>query len=117
MKIVIAPQALKGSLSAADTGQAIAQGARAVYPAAELIVVPVADGGEGTAQALIEATGGRLLERVASGPLGAAVQACFGVMGDGATAVIEMAASSGLPLLTPDQRDPRVTTTRGVGEL
>ena len=117
MKIVIAPQALKGSLSAAETGQAIAQGARRVYPRAELIIVPVADGGEGTTQALVDATNGRLLERVVTGPLGQPVQAFFGLMGDGSTAVIEMAASSGLPLVAPEQRDPRVTTTRGVGEL
>src|SRR5579859_3478026 len=117
MRIIIAPQALKGSLSAAETGQAIAQGAREVYPEAELIVVPVADGGEGTTQALVDATGGRLLERTVTGPLGQPVLAFFGIMGDGSTAVVEMAASSGLPLVPLEQRDPRVTTTRGVGEL
>lgn len=117
MKIVIAPQALKGSLSAAETGQAIAQGARTVYPQAELKVVPVADGGEGTTQALVDASNGRLIERVVTGPLGEPVQAFFGLMGDKSTAVIEMAASSGLPLVAPEKRDPRVTTTRGVGEL
>ncbi len=117
VRIVIAPQALKGSLSAAETGQAIAQGAREVYQTADLVIVPVADGGEGTTQALVDATGGRLLERDVTGPLGEPVRAFLGLMGDGQTAVIEMAASSGLPLLTPEQRDPRVTTTRGVGEL
>jgi glycerate 2-kinase len=117
MKIVIAPQALKGSLSAAETGHAIAEGAREVYPEAELSVVPVADGGEGTTQALVDATNGRLLERTVTGPLGQPVLAFFGIMGDGSTAVIEMAASSGLPLVPPERRDPRVTTTRGVGEL
>ena len=117
MRIVIAPQGLKGSLSAAETGQAIAQGAREVYPEAELIVVPVADGGEGTTRALVDATGGRLLERSVTGPMGQPVLALFGLMGDGSTAVIEMATSSGLPLIAPEQRDPRVTTTCGVGEL
>ncbi|HEY0752367.1 MAG TPA: glycerate kinase [Ktedonobacteraceae bacterium] len=117
MRIVIAPQALKGSLSAAETGQAIAQGVREVYPDAELRVVPVADGGEGTTRALVDATGGRLVERMVSGPLGEQVQAFLGLLGDGQTAVIEMAASSGLPLLAPEQRAPRVATTRGVGEL
>lgn len=117
MKIVIAPQALKGSLSAAETGQAIAQGARAVYPEAELVVIPVADGGEGTTQALVDATNGRLLERSVTGPLGQPVQAFLGLMGDGVTAVIEMAASSGLPLVPTELRDPRVATTHGVGEL
>lgn len=117
MKIVIAPQALKGSLSAAETGQAIAQGAREVFPEAELMVIPVADGGEGTTQALVDATGGRLLERSVTGPLGQPVRAFWGLMGDGATAVLEMAASSGLPLVPSELRDPRVATTRGVGEL
>jgi glycerate kinase len=117
MKIVIAPQSLKGSLSAAETGQAIAEGARMVYPQAELCVIPVADGGEGTTQALVDASGGRLLEHTVTGPLGEPVRAFLGLMGDGLTAVIEMAASSGLPLVPPEQRDPRITTTRGVGEL
>lgn len=117
MKIVIAPQALKGSLSAEETGQAIAEGAREVYPEAELVVIPVADGGEGTTQALVDATNGSLVEQVVTGPLGEPVQAFLGLMGDGSTAVIEMAASSGLPLVPPERRDPRATTTRGVGEL
>jgi glycerate kinase len=117
MRIIVAPQALKGSLSAAQTGQALAEGAREVYPEAEIIVVPVADGGEDTTQALVDATGGRLVEQGVTGPLGQPVRAFFGLLGDGSTAVIEMAASSGLPLVPPAQRDPRVTTTRGVGEL
>ncbi|HEV2582783.1 MAG TPA: glycerate kinase [Ktedonobacteraceae bacterium] len=117
MRIVIAPQSLKGSLTAAETGAAIAQGARAVYPQADIAIVPVADGGEGTVQALVDATGGRIVERVVTGPLGEPVPAFFGILGDGTTAAIEMAASSGLPLVPPAQRDPRITTTFGVGEL
>lgn len=117
MKIVIAPQALKGSLSADETGRAIAEGVREVYPEADLVVIPVADGGEGTTQALVDATNGRLVEQVVTGPLGEPVRAFLGLMGDGSTAVIEMAASSGLPLVPPERRDPRLTTTRGVGEL
>lgn len=117
MKIVIAPQALKGSLSAAETGQAIAEGAREVYPEAELVVIPVADGGEGTTEALVDATGGRMVQVTVTGPLGEPVQAFLGIMGDGSTAVIEMAASSGLPLVPQEKRDPRLATTRGVGEL
>jgi glycerate kinase len=117
MRVVVAPQSLKGSLSAAQTGQAIARGVREVYPDAEMSIVPVADGGEGTAQALVDASGGRMLQREVAGPLGTPVKAFFGVMGDGRTAVIEMAASSGLPLVPPEQRDPRITTTYGVGEL
>ncbi|HLI68734.1 MAG TPA: glycerate kinase [Ktedonobacteraceae bacterium] len=117
MKIVVAPQSLKGSLSAAEAGQAIARGAREVYPEAQISVVPVADGGEGTTQALVDATGGRLVTREVTGPLGEPVQAFLGLMGDGCTAVIEMAAGAGLPLVPPAVRDPRVTTTYGVGEL
>jgi len=117
MRIVIAPQSLKGSLSAAETGQAIAEGARIVYPDAEIVIVPVADGGEGTTQALVDATSGQLVTYTVTGPLGEPVQAFLGLMGDGRSAVIEMAASSGLPLVPPEQRDPRVATTYGVGEL
>src|SRR5258707_4397870 len=117
MKFVIEPQSLKGSLSAAETGQAIAEGARVVYREAELCVIPVADGGEGTTQALVDASGGRLLEHTVTGQKGEPVRAFLGLMGDGLTAVIEMAASSGLPLVPLEQRDPRITTTRGVGEL
>ena len=117
MRILIAPQSLKGSLTAAQAGQAIAEGVRAVYPEAEIDIVPVADGGEGTVQALVDATGGALIEQVVTGPLNTPVSAFFGLLGDGRTAAIEMAASSGLPLVPPELRDPRITTTYGVGEL
>ena len=117
MRIVIAPQSLKGSLTAAEAGLAIAQGARAVYPQAEIAIVPVADGGEGTVQALVDATGGKIVQQTVTGPLGEPVTAFHGILGDGRTAVIEMAASAGLPLVPPEQRDPRITTTYGVGEL
>lgn len=117
MRVVIAPQSLKGSLSAIEVGQAIARGVRAVYSTAEIDIVPVADGGEGTVQALIDATGGEVIQRMVTGPLGEPVHAFFGVLGDGRTAVIEMAACAGLPLVPVKRRDPRVTTTYGVGEL
>jgi glycerate 2-kinase len=117
MRIVIAPQSLKGSLTAAEAGQAIAQGVRAVFPAAEVVVVPVADGGEGTVQALVDATGGEMLWQAVTGPLGEPVTAFFGLLGDRQTAVIEMASAAGLPLVPPERRDPRITTTYGVGEL
>jgi glycerate kinase len=117
MRIVIAPQSLKGSLTAAEAGLAIAQGARAVYPQAEIAIVPVADGGEGTVQALVDATGGKIVQQIVTGPLGEPVTAFYGILGDGRTAAIEMAASAGLPLVPPEQRDPRITTTYGVGEL
>jgi glycerate kinase len=117
MRILIAPQSLKGSLTAAEAGQAIAQGVRAVYAEAEIEIVPVADGGEGTVQALVDATGGKIIQQTVTGPLGEPVLAFFGLMGDGHTAAIEMAACAGLPLVPLERRDPRVTTTYGVGEL
>lgn len=122
MKIVVAPQALKGSLDAPDVGERIAAGVRAVFPGAEIQVIPVADGGEGTVSALVAATHGVLHTAEVTGPLGEPVPAQFGVLGEttafaGKTAVIEMAAAAGLPLVPPERRDPRVATTRGVGEL
>ncbi len=117
MHILIAPQSLKGSLTAAEAGHAIALGVRAVYPNAEIEIVPVADGGEGTVQALVDASGGKIIQKMVTGPLGEPVLAFFGLMGDGSTAVIEMAACAGLPLVPPEKRDPRITTTYGVGEL
>lgn len=117
MRIIVAPQSLKGSLTAAEAGQAIASGVQAVYPGAEIDIVPVADGGEGTVQALVDATGGEIVQQTVTGPLGEPVEAFFGLLGDGQTAAIEMAAAAGLPLVPPDKRDPRITTTYGVGEL
>jgi glycerate 2-kinase len=117
MRILIAPQSLKGSLTAAEAGRAIAQGVRAVYPTAEIEIVPVADGGEGTVQALVDATGGKFVQKTVTGPLGEPVPAFFGLMGDGHTAALEMAAAAGLPLVPPERRDPRITTTYGVSEL
>jgi glycerate 2-kinase len=117
MRILIAPQSLKGSLTAAEAGLAIAQGVQAVYSKAEIEIVPIADGGEGTVQALVDATNGKIIQQTVTGPLGKPVPAFFGLMGDGSTAAIEMASCAGLPLVPPDQRDPRITTTYGVGEL
>ncbi|HZR38560.1 MAG TPA: glycerate kinase [Ktedonobacteraceae bacterium] len=117
MQIVIAPQSLKGSLSAAQTGQAIARGVAAVFSDAQIEIVPVADGGEGTVQALVDATGGEMVWQTVTGPLGEPVTAFYGLLGDGLTAALEMAASSGLPLVPPERRNPRITTTYGVGEL
>jgi glycerate kinase len=117
MRILIAPQSLKGSLTAAEAGSAIAQGVRAIYPKAEIEVVPIADGGEGTVQALVDTSNGKIIQKIVTGPLGEPVLAFFGLMGDGSTAVIEMAACAGLPLVPLEKRDPRITTTYGVGEL
>ncbi len=117
MRIVIAPQSLKGSLTAAEAGAAIAAGVQVVYPQAICMIVPVADGGEGTVQALVDATGGEIVLQTVTGPLGEPVEAFFGLLGNGDTAAIEMAACAGLPLVPPERRDPRITTTYGVGEL
>lgn len=122
MKIVVAPQALKGSLDASDVGRCIESGVLTVFPDAEVHVIPVADGGEGTVRALVAATGGTLHSVSVTGPLGEPVQAQFGILGEtatfaGRTGVIEMAAASGLPLVPPERRDPRITSTYGTGEL
>jgi len=117
MRIVVAPDSYKGSASAVNVANAMEEGILSIFPDAEVIKVPIADGGEGTIEALLVATGGQLIEEKVIGPLGDSVQACFGILGDGETAVIEMAAASGLPLVPPEKRNPRITTTYGTGQL
>ncbi len=117
MKIVVAPDSYKGSVSALGVAQAMERGILHVFPEANVRKIPIADGGEGTVEALITATHGTLRQQEVTGPLGNRVMANWGILGDGQTAVIEMAAASGLPLLTPEQRNPRITTTYGTGEL
>ena len=116
-KIVIAPDSYKESLSSLEVAQAIEAGFRRVFPSAEYVLVPVADGGEGTVDAMVAATGGRKEIVMVGGPLGEPVEAFYGLTGDGATAVIEMAAASGLALVSPDRRNPLLTTSCGTGEL
>ena len=115
MKIVIAPDSFKESLTALQVADAIEAGMREVWPDATYVKVPVADGGEGTVQAMIDATGGRRVDVRVTGPLGQAVDAFYGEAGG--IAVIEMAAASGLEGVPPDLRDPRTATSRGTGEL
>src|SRR3954464_15951198 len=118
MKIVIAPDKFKGSLTAVEAAEAIARGVRQVVPEAQLDLCPVADGGEGFVHTLVTATGGTFHLRRVCGPLPEMkVDATFGLLGDGKTAVIEMAAASGLALLKPSDRNPLNTTTFGTGEL
>jgi glycerate kinase len=117
MKIVIAPDSFKGSLTALQVAEAIEVGLRRVFPDAAIEKVPMADGGEGTVQSLVDATSGQILTAQVLDPLGNSINAQYGVLGDGVTAVIEMAAASGLTLVPLDKRDPRVTTTYGTGEL
>ena len=117
MKIVIAPDSFKGSLTALQVAEAIEVGLRRMFTDAAIEKIPMADGGEGTVQSLVDATGGQILTAQVLDPLGNSINAQYGVLGDGVTAVIEMAAASGLTLVPLDKRDPRVTTTYGTGEL
>lgn len=100
-----------------EAAEAIVQGIRAVLPQTEVVRLPLADGGEGTVQALVDATRGRFVRRRVLGPLREPVEATFGVLGDDVTAAIEMAAASGLTLVPPEKRNPMVTTTFGTGQL
>ena len=117
MRIVIAPDSFKENLTAMEVATAIETGIKRLLPHAKCVKVPVADGGEGTVQALVDATGGRIVKKNVVGPLGNRVSACYGLLGDGGTAVIEMAQASGLPLVPRNRRDPLNTTTYGTGEL
>ena len=113
MRIVIAPDSYKGSVSALGVAEAMERGVLRVFPDADIFKIPIADGGEGTVDALVMATGGQKIVQQVSGPLGEPVVAYWGVLGDGETAVIEMAAASGLPLVPIDKRDPRIASTFG----
>ena len=117
MKIVIAPQAFKGSISALDAAEAMRKGVLEVFPDADVALVPVADGGDGTLETLVEGSGGEIREATVTGPLGERRTAQWGAMGDGVTAVIEMARTSGLALVPLDRRDPLNATTYGLGEI
>jgi len=117
MRIVVAPNAFKGSLSAIEAALAIAEGIRVAAPDADLVLVPIADGGDGTVDALVAAMQGERRRLRVRGPLGDPVDAEYGLIDRGSTAVIEMAKAAGLALVPKEKRDPRITTTYGVGEL
>lgn len=117
MKIVIAPDSFKESLTALEVANAIETGFKRIFPNAEYVRLPMADGGEGTVQSLVDATQGRLIEAEVTAPLGNQVNSFFGLSGDGKTAIIEMAAASGLHLVPMDKRNPCQTTSFGTGEL
>ncbi len=117
IRVLVAPQAFKGSLSPLEAARGIAEGIRAAWPEAEVDLAPVADGGDGTVDALVLATGGRKLRVKTVDPLGRPIEAEIGVLGDGRTAVVEMAQASGLARLRPEERNPLVTTTYGTGLL
>src|SRR5437660_11008052 len=117
MRVVIAPNAFKGSLLALDAAEAIAEGVRVAAADADLVLVPIADGGDGTVDALVAATQGERRTLRVRGPLGDPVDAEYGLIDGGSTAVIEMAKAGGLALVLQDKRDPRTSTTYGVGQL
>jgi len=117
MKIVVAPDSFKGSLTAIEVSDAIEQGIREIFPEAEIKKIPMADGGDGTVQCLVNATGGKILREKVTGPLGDEVLASYGILGDKRTAVIEMAEASGLTLVPENKRNPLITTTYGTGQL
>ena len=117
MKVVIAPQSFKGSISALDAAKAMEEGVLRIVSDAETVLVPVADGGDGTLETLVEATGGDIRSVTVTGPIGKPVTAEWGALGDGQTAVIEMARTSGLVLLSLTEREPLRATTYGLGEV
>jgi glycerate kinase len=116
MKVLLCPDSFKGALGAPEAAAALAEGWKRVFPEAECVCLPVADGGEGTLDVLLAATGGERFLTEVTGPLGEPVQAAWGLLPDG-TAVIELAQAAGLSLVPPSKRDPKKTTTYGVGEL
>jgi len=117
LKVVFALNAFKESMSAIEACRAVAKGFCRGHPGTEAVLFPIADGGDGTVEALVAATSGRLVRKKVRGPLGEPVRAAYGILGDGRTAVVEMAKASGLALVPPDRRDPLKTTTYGTGEL
>src|SRR5258708_1216731 len=117
MKVVIAPNTFKGSLSAPEAAAAIARGVREAFPDAEVVEVPVAAGGGGTVEALVSAHRGEYRTVEVEGPLGDPVQATYGLIEAGRTGVVELASASGLTLIPAERRDPRKTSTYGFGQL
>lgn len=117
MKILIAPDAFKDCLSARKVALALGEGIKSVLPDTDMQIAPMADGGEGTVESVIDATGGKMISIKVMDPLMREISSFYGVTGDGRTAVIEMAAASGIELLTPGERDPWVTSTYGTGQL
>lgn len=117
MHIIVAPDSFKGSLSSIQVGHAMERGILTVFPNAQVTKVPIADGGEGTIDSLVIATGGRIMKTKVMGPLGDPVEARWGILGDQKTAVIEMATASGLPLVSNERSNPLIASTFGTGQL
>jgi len=117
VKVVIASDSYKESLKAIEVCGAIERGFRAIFPNAEYVKIPIGDGGEGTVESLVDATGGRIISISVTGPLREGIQAFYGISKDKKTAFIEMAAASGLQHVPVEKRNPLITTTKGTGEL
>lgn len=117
MRIVIAPDSFKGCLSALNVALAMSRGVQRVYPESVIDLIPMADGGEGTVEAILSAVRGEKIEINVTDPLGRSIGASYGLIDEGGTAIIEMAAASGLTLLNNEERNPRLTSTQGTGEL
>lgn len=117
MKIIIAPDSFKGSLTAMEVALAINRGISNIDPSIESVLIPMADGGEGTVQSMVDATNGKIINIEVLDPLLRKIKSFYGILGDGETAVIEMAAASGLPLLATHERNPLITSTYGTGAL
>ena len=117
MKILIAPDSFKDCLSAREVASALSRGILKIIPDADCTLVPMADGGEGTVESVIDATGGKRIKLKVMDPLMREISSFYGITGDGQTAVIEMAAASGIELLKSDERDPWITSTFGTGQL
>jgi glycerate kinase len=117
VKVVVAPNAFKGSLTASEAAAAMARGVREAFPDAEVVEIPVADGGEGTVEALVSAHRGEYRSVEVEGPLGDPVHATYGLIEGGRTGVVELASASGLTLIATERRDPRKTSTYGFGQL
>jgi glycerate kinase len=117
MRVVIASDSFKGSLSATEAVRSIAGGVKKIFPEAEIKELPLSDGGEGLVDSLVKSTGGHIFQQKVHGPLFTEVDAFWGMLGDGKTAVMEMAAASGLLLVPEEERNPLCTTTYGTGEL
>ncbi|WP_394120130.1 glycerate kinase [Planococcus donghaensis] len=117
MKILIAPDSFKGSMTAIEAARAMAEGVQEASPEAEVVLLPAADGGEGTLATLVASTGGKTIETVVEDPLGRKITAQYGVLGDQETCVVELAEASGLTLLAVEERNPLLASTYGTGEL
>ena len=117
MRIIIAPDSFKECLTATQVAAAISKGIKKVVPEAEIVCIPIADGGEGTVEALVTATFGKIVQATSVDALNRTIQSFYGILGNGKTAVIEMAAASGIELLSPEERNPMITSTYGTGLL